>query len=227
MRGGQGTLTGLAQLVAEEIAQDGQAGAGLDQPAGEGVAQIVQARGIVTAEDLADAECMRRAVMRVKALANLLGAGDAEASVFWKDKATGLRCRARPDWLHWHGPKRATVLDIKTINDITFDSIQKAIASYGYHRQAAHYSNGLRAVGVEVEEFVFGFVSSSYPFIAAAYVLDGESAQQGADEVEELLGRFADCKARNEWPAFGDGYQLTGLPTWAKRTNDVEIEVIQ
>ena len=186
-----------------------------------------QTRDIVTADDMAGAEHMRRAVLRVKALANLLSAGDAEASVFWKDKATGMRCRARPDWLHWHGPKRATVLDVKTIGDITFDAIQKAIATYGYHRQAAHYSNGLRAAGVEVEEFVFGFVSSSYPFIAAAYVLDDETAQQGADEVEELLGRFAECKARNEWPAFGDGYQLTGLPAWAKRTSEVEIEVIQ
>lgn len=185
-----------------------------------------QTASIINADDFNAAQAMRAAFVRVKALSNLLSSGDAEASVFWQDKATGLRCRARPDWLHWHGPKRVTVLDVKTINDITADGIQRAIATYGYHRQAAHYSNGLRAVGIEVEEFVFGFVSSSYPYIAAAYVLDDETAQQGADEVDELLGRFADCKARNEWPAFGDGYQLTGLPTWAKRTGEVEVSYV-
>ena len=55
------------------------------------------------------------------------------------------------------------------------------------------------------------------------YVLDDETAQQGRDEVSELLDRFANCKRMGEWPAFGDGYQSIGLPTWAKRSSEVEV----
>lgn len=182
-----------------------------------------QTATIITADDMARAQQQRAAVHKVQALRNLLSKGTAEASVFWTDAATGLRCRARPDWLHWHGPRRATVLDLKTISDLTADAVQRAVASYGYHRQAAHYSAGLRAVGVEVEEFVFGFVSSSYPYLAAAYVLDDETIDQGREEVEDLLHQFADCQKRGEWPAFGDGYQATGLPAWAKRSSEVEV----
>jgi exodeoxyribonuclease VIII len=185
-----------------------------------------QTTAIISRDDMEGAEAQRAAVYRIKSLANLLSAGDAEASVFWKDAATGLRCRARPDWLHWHGPKRATVLDIKTISDLTPDAVQRAVGAYGYHRQAAHYTAGLNAIGIDVEEFVFGFVSSSYPFLAASYVLDDETAQQGRDEVAELLSYFALCKQRDEWPAFGDGYQLTGLPTWAKRSSEVEVSYV-
>lgn len=186
-----------------------------------------QTQTIISLDDAATAHAQHSAVLKVKALARLLRSGYAEASVFWSDSATNLRCRARPDWLHWHGPKRCTVLDIKTISDLTPDAVQRAVGAYGYHRQAAHYTAGLRAIGIDVEEFVFGFVSSSYPFIAAAYVLDDETAQQGRDEVAELLGYFANCKARDEWPAFGDGYQATGLPAWAKRTSEIELEIIQ
>lgn len=191
----------------------------------EGIAwRDAQTLEIVGKSDLDTAAAQRAAFLGVKSLANLMQSGDAESSVFWVDAATGLRCRARPDWLHWHGPKRATVLDVKTISDLTADAVQRAIGSYGYHRQAAHYSAGLRAAGVEVEEFVFGFVSSSYPFLAAAFVLDDETAQQGRDEVAELLERFANCQRLGKWPAFGDGYQSAGLPAWARLSNEVEVE---
>jgi hypothetical protein len=193
----------------------------------EGMAwRDAQSAQIISLADLEAADAQQAAVLRVTALRNLLSSGDAESSVFWTDKPTGLRCRARPDWLHWTGKQRAIVLDLKTISDLTEKTVQRAIASYGYHRQAAHYTAGLQACGIEVEEFVFGFVSASYPFLAVAYVLDDETAQQGRDEVSELLDRFANCKRSGEWPAFGDGYQLTGLPTWAKRSSEVEISYV-
>jgi hypothetical protein len=118
-------------------------------------------------------------------------------------------------------------LDIKTIHELTPDAVQRAIGTYAYHRQAAHYTAALQENGIDVEAFVFGFVSSTYPYIACAYVLDDETAAQGRDEVAELMDRFATCKREGFWPALGDGYQLTGLPTWAKRGSEVEVEIVQ
>lgn len=190
----------------------------------EGMAwRDAQDKQIIARSDMETAEAQREAFLRVEVLRGLLSHGEAEASVFWRDGATGLRCRARPDWLRHTTPRRVSVLDVKTISELTPSAVQRAIGTYGYHRQAAHYTNGLQALGHTVEQFVFGFVSSSYPFLAAAYVLDDETAQQGQEEVAELLHYFATCKSRDEWPAFGDGLQMTGLPTWAKRTSEVEI----
>ena len=193
----------------------------------EGMAwRDAQTLQIVSHDDMYAAEAQREAVMRVTALRDLLSDGDSEASAFWTDKSTGLRCRARPDHLAWTGPKRATVLDLKTISELTPQAVQRAIATYGYHRQQAHYSNGLRACGIEVEEFVFGFVSSSYPFLAVAYLLDDETRDQGEQEVAELMDQFVTCQRTNHWPAFGDGYQLTGLPAWAKRSSELEVSYV-
>jgi len=194
----------------------------------EGMAwRDAQTQQIVGADDMQAAEAQRAALLRVTALRNLLaGVGDSEVSLFWEDPASGLRCKARPDRLRWTGPKRATALDLKTISDLTPESVQRAIATYGYHRQQAHYSAGLRACGIELDEFVFGFVSSSYPFLAAAYVLDDETREQGEDEIAMLLDRYAFCEKAGEWPAFGDGYQLSGLPAWAKRSSEVEVSYV-
>ena len=220
-----GTLAHVAVLEPAELhARYVQKPPGMRFSTKEGMAwRDAQTLEIVSRDDMETAEAQYAAVMGVTALRNLLSSGDAEASTFWIDKATGLRCRARPDWLHRTGKRSAIALDLKTISELTPEAIQRAIATYGYHRQEAHYTAGLEACGVHIEEFVFGFVSSSYPFLAVAHVLDDESKQQGRDEVAELLERFAYCKAQNEWPAFGDGYQLTGLPRWAKRSSEIEV----
>jgi hypothetical protein len=224
-----GTLAHVAVLEPAELqARYVQKPPGMRFSTKDGMAwRDAQTLEIISRDDMETAEAQRAAVMRVTALANLLSAGEAETSAFWSDKATGSRCRARPDWLHRTGKRSAIALDIKTISELTPEAIQRAIANYGYHRQEAHYVAGLEACGIHIEEFVFGFVSSSYPFLAVAHVLDDESKGQGQDEVAELLERFALCKARNEWPAFGDGYQLTGLPKWAKRSNEIELEIVQ
>lgn len=178
---------------------------------------------IITAEAASQAEQQRRAIWRVPVLAKLLAHGFAESSCFWRDAATGLRCRARPDWIHPTGNKSCVVVDLKSISDLTAESVQRAIASYGYHRQQAHYRNGVEACGLHVEEFVFGFVSSSYPYLAAAMVIDDESAGQGQEEVAELLAKFKGCQELNFWPAFGDGYSATSLPLWARRSQETEV----
>lgn len=177
---------------------------------------------IVQADAIDAALAQQAAVLSVPQLRQILSKGEAEVSLFWDDESTGLRCRARCDWLHWTGQNRVIAMDLKTTADITPEGVRRSIASYGYHRQHAHYCNGLRACGIEVEAFVFGFVSNSYPFLAAPYLLDDEAMEQGQQEIDELLNLYAWCKERNEWP-FVDGYQIASLPNWAKRINEVEV----
>lgn len=182
---------------------------------------------IISDDQHKGALAQRAAVQRVQVLRRILSSGIAEASLFWIDKATGLRCKARPDWLHFIGATKVEPLDLKTISDLTPEAVEGAVTAYGYHRQRAHYLNGIRACGMQAEDFGFAFVSSCYPYIAAPYLLDDETCEQGADEVAELLATFADCKARNEWPAFGDGFQLTGLRKWVRRSQEVEVSFVE
>lgn len=182
---------------------------------------------IITQDDMARAHAQRDAILRNDYMADILEGADTEVSVIWNETATGseLRCKARPDAMK-KADGRMLVADLKTTADITPRSIQRTIATFGYHRQQAHYCAGLEACCVAGVEFVFFFVSSTYPYLAVPYVLDDETAQQGRDEVAELLTYYAECKHLGRWPVCGAGPQLIGLPGYAKRSSEVEISYV-
>jgi exodeoxyribonuclease VIII len=177
---------------------------------------------IISHTDHATAQAMAKALRSQPLISEVLASGFAESTCIWTDEATGLRCKARPDWIHPTRPGACIALDVKTIDDLTHDSVSKAIARYAYHRQQAHYIAGIEACGLEVREFIFAFVSSSYPHIARAFVLDDDTAAQGADEVAALLARYKACDQLGLWTEVDPGYQLVGLPAWARRTTELE-----
>lgn len=179
---------------------------------------------IISAEQWKTALDQRDALRANTFIADILNTnGHAEVSASWMDEATDLRCKMRADYVA-NAPGGCFVLDLKTATDASPEGFSKAVAGFGYHRQQAHYSNGWKAAaGVSGVEFVFAVVSNEYPYIATAYILDSESAQQGQDEVAELLAQFAQCQRDGIWPAYGAGPQIISLPAWAKPKQEVEI----
>jgi hypothetical protein len=174
-------------------------------------------REVVSADQYSATRQQVAAVLAVPELANLLGEGYAESSVFWIDEATGVFSKARPDWVHPLPDGRVILLDLKSTVDPAPQAFGRAIFNFGYHRQAAHYTQGFTAAtGREVAAFVFGAVSAEYPFIAVPYMLDEESRLMGYADRARLMGLYAECERSNTWPAFGDGVQLVSLPAWAK-----------
>lgn len=199
--------------------------AGLDGRTREGRewAEAHADRVIVTAEQWETAQAQRAAVLANEQAAEWLSKGTAEVSVFWVDAATGVYCKARPDWLHVDRDGRRVMPDLKTASDVSPDGFSRAIATYGYHRQQAHYTS---APCLPVDLFAFVAVSSSYPFIAVTYMLDDESLQQGRDEVAELLTTYAECQRSGKWPTYGQGVQSIALPKWARRSNEIEVAFV-
>jgi hypothetical protein len=203
--------------------------AGLDLRTKEGKAWAESVAGleIITADQAAMAESQRQAVLAVPELAALLSSGYAEASVFWVDKATGVYCKARPDWVHPLSDGRVILLDIKTTADESPAGFAKSVAAFGYHRQEAHYRAGFEAAtGKEVAAFIFAAVTSAPPVLAVPYHLDDQASMQGAEEVAELLDLFAQCQRAGIWPPYGEGYQSISLPRWAQRNTEVEVSFV-
>lgn len=193
--------------------------------AGREWAESVAGLEVIAAEQMQTAISQSAAFDAVPELAAMFsGEVHAEASFFWIDKATGVYCKARPDLMQQTSDGKVRLLDVKTTGDVAPEAFGRTVNTYGYHRQQAHYSTGVEAVtGMVVESFVFGVVSSAFPFLAVPYLLDDETAAQGVGEVATLLQRYADCDAKNEWPAYGRGYQVTGLPVWARASQETEV----
>lgn len=186
-------------------------------------------RHVITPDEFALVQQQLDAVMREPELAALLRAGHGEVSIFWIDEATGIYCKARPDWLPTlAGIRRGssiTTLDLKTCADESPNAFGRAAARLRYDLQAAHYTAGIEAVtGCVVDRFVFGAVTSKPPVLAVPYVLTDEIRDQGRDERRELMERLAWCQRENQWPAYGAGIQLLDFPAWAKAGGEVEVE---
>lgn len=137
--------------------------------------------------------------------------GEVEASPVW-EVADSLACKARIDKLcQQHG----VVLDLKTTKDASPQGFQRTVFARGYHRQAAFYLDGLAALGVTVNDFVFIAVEKTAPYAVGVYRLTDEAVEAGRRELAALLARFREYLRRDYWPGYGDGILDISLPAWA------------
>ena len=136
-----------------------------------------------------------------------------EHTVFWTDKETGIECKARFDVL---GP---LLVDLKTTRDASPKGFARAIATYGYHIQAAHYMAGAVANGMEPRGFLFACVETSAPYLAAGYLLGNPTLEQGERERRDALLTYAQCLREDRWPGYNDDrIEVIDLPNWAQRS---------
>ncbi|MDG9858458.1 PD-(D/E)XK nuclease-like domain-containing protein [Pseudomonas nitroreducens] len=137
--------------------------------------------------------------------------GDAEASIYWNERSTGLLARCRPDKtinrLGW-------LVDVKTTADI--EKFSRSAYDYRYHVQDSFYSDGYEAqFGEQPAGFVFLVVSTSidcgrYP--VRLFAMDTEAKMAGRQAYLEDMATYADCMQSGEW----SGLETLSLPYWAK-----------
>jgi hypothetical protein len=160
-----------------------------------------------------DAERVRRmadAVHKHPAARFLLDLpGRREPSYTWKDPATGLECKTRPDW---HSEDRRLVVDVKTTKDASRVEFAKSIASFDYHVQAAWNQGAL-----EAEQFLSLCIESERPYAVAVYPASGALIAAGQRRIEAAMLLLAECQATGKWPGYGDLVQEPiDLPGWCR-----------
>ncbi|WP_440708793.1 PD-(D/E)XK nuclease-like domain-containing protein [Herbiconiux sp. YIM B11900] len=156
-------------------------------------------------QDIADnVNAMAEAVVAHKTARRLVEFGRAEVSVFATDPETGVRMRARFDYL------ADTAVDLKSIGT-TADSenFSKQVATMGYDVQESHY---LHTLGCATGDFSTGMrfivVETEPPHLVQVHELSNEFAEIGAARAREARRRF---KAGSETGIWG-GYEPEPLP---------------
>ena len=168
---------------------------------------------------------------KVRAMADALGAGlDAfglrdlftngrpEVSAFWTDERHGVERRSRFDWLPNTDGGQLSIVDYKTTASAETGAIQRAIASYGYHQQAAWYIDTARALGIaEDVRLLFVFQEKTAPYLVNVVTLDDLALTVGRSLNDEALQVFAECTATDTWPGYATEIETLPLPLWAVR----------
>jgi hypothetical protein len=170
-------------------------------------------RTIIKEEEYTAVVAMRNSVRSHPGAGPLLAQGEAERSLAWTDPDTGIKCKARLDWVG------GSIVDVKTAVDIDPLRFGATVARYGYHLQAAFYRMAVtNALGLVDMPFHIIAVEKSAPYDVVPYQLDDASLFAGEEEVRGLLAQLKSCREKNEWPGRCEREVMLSLPGWAFTT---------
>jgi len=176
---------------------------------------------IISADDFKTISAMREALMNCKLASSLLyGKGKTELPFFWKDKDSGELCKVKLDRLI-RLDRRFVVVDYKTAKSAQTDQFVHSMIKYGYHLQAAMYTEGvMKAKKLKYRpDFIFVVQEKTEPYSVNVIYVPNESSvmQYGYDTFRELLGTLHKCKELDQYPGylgmFGDMNEAY-LPGW-------------
>lgn len=170
-------------------------------------------RTVLSADEYSTCCAMRDAARAHPGAGPYLAHGTAEQTITWIDEPSGLRCKARLDWV---STSRPAIVDLKTARDVTPRRFASAAAGLLYHAQMAFYCMGWRAVtGADLAPVLIA-VESEAPHDVVCYRLDEEAQDEGRVIVRDLLDELAERQRTGCWPGVDRGVeQILSLPRWA------------
>ncbi len=179
----------------------------------------LEAKGLILLErKIWDLCCTVRAKIQMHASAwQILSHVDTsrEVSLVW-DQITArgfpVRCKARPDVLNLTA---GITVDVKSCVSAEPEDFRSAVFRFGYHRSAAHYLDGMRALGLSIDCYIYLAIEKEPPYEIALYALEQSAIEAGWAESRVLLDRYGECVAKNDWPGYSRNVMTTGLPAWA------------
>jgi len=175
-------------------------------------AEANEGRTIITSDQWDTAHLIRDQLLADPEYRRVCNPGGLiEFSAFGTDADTGLDIKARAD--HYFD---GTVMDLKSAVDASPHGFARAVASYRYHLQAAHYLEMF-----EADRFVFVAIEKSPPYAHGVYTLDEASIEQGRIERRRALDGIAEHRQTRKWPSYG--VQELSLPNWAFDDEDIEV----
>ena len=144
--------------------------------------------------------------------------GDRERPFFWTDADTGEACKCRVDCLT-ETEDGLVIVDYKTANNADTDIFNHSIWKYGYHFQAAMYSEGVMQCLelTERPQFVFIVQEKTMPYSVNVVTVPPEVMLAGLDTFRELIGIYHECKETGYWYGYTGPFNEPNeayLPGW-------------
>jgi hypothetical protein len=152
------------------------------------------------------------------ALALLKAEGYPEASIFWQEDSTPLRCR--PDFMRNDG----LIVDLKTCRSAKPSFFQKDAWNMHYDVSVALTARGYNALyEQQPDNYVFLCIETEPPYIVEAYEthkpmddFTGLSYQEiGEMRLTNLLNDYRECVANDHWPGYVGKISTMKAPRWA------------
>lgn len=168
--------------------------------------------------DAAVVDAMYAAIANHDVAPHLFTGGASEVSAFWLDHETGVKCKARFDYLpDKQAGRRLIVPDLKSAVSADPEEFARAAARYGYLFQQVHYSNALRTLGVDDDPaFLFVVVEKDAPHLVnVGQFAEKDDLHLAVAALDKALRLYRTCLEADHWPGW-PGVTDLSLPTWHK-----------
>lgn len=160
-----------------------------------------------------------------KVLSQMIPGGrdcNVEVSYTWVDPETGVRCKARADFIVWaKGDKPGMRVDFKSCADPSADGFANSVRTHGYHIQDFMQEEGLRVLGYPKVGGLWFAVQNKGPYKVASYrvMTNEESAtalisSYSQQEYRGALRDYAECLRTGVWPGLPTETRPIDLPTY-------------
>ncbi len=166
-----------------------------------------------------EAERMAEAITNHPLAAKLLGMeGITEEPIRWEDE-NGHLLKCKPDRLIPDGSLNCMLYpELKSSITPTPEEFAKQAYNFGYHRQMAHYGDGITAKYDRLCHSIFIVVGKEEPHDVFVYQPDDEFINLGHYENTVTRTALENSLQRNEWHAKDQNeLQTLSLPAWARR----------
>lgn len=167
---------------------------------------------IITIDQAQRAIGMRDAVRGCPLVMPYLATGAPEQVIQWKDRKTGVACKARLDWSN-----DAALLDLKSAkNAVDMRAFSADAFRLGYFHQLAFYQRGLavvRGMGEGPPAFIVA-VEPELPHDVAVYRLSEDALHFVGQHIDQLLAKVVECRVSGIWPGTFNAEQLLDMPKW-------------
>lgn len=178
----------------------------------------------------ADVDVMREMVVALEQcpLAKKLmwGKGENETPFFWTDKETGEKCKVKLDRFVKFN-RRWYVIDYKTATCAETNKFNSSIWKFGYHLQAAMYTEGVR-ISKKLRKrpgFLFVVQEKNPPYSVNVVEVSEEVMAAGNAKFHQLLEKYHACRVIDQWPGYltdnvpNDAF----VPTWMQEVMDDDV----
>ena len=176
---------------------------------------------IITPDDFETINEMRNALQECKLAADMIE-GQHEVPFFWTDPETGEKCKCKADAVKTVDGKYV-IVDYKTTTDASMEAFNRHILRFGYHVQAAMYTEGLQTA-LELDyrpRFLFVAQEKNAPYAVNVVDVGEDVMNYGSTVYHELLRKYHECNEMDLWPGYvGDVANDCWLPGWV----DAEFE---
>lgn len=150
----------------------------------------------------------------------LIDACEKEVTIYWVDEETGLSCKARFDLL---SEELRFAGDLKSTLCASREAWGRTMFQRLYHVQAAHYCEGMRALGMPLEKFTFFAMEKRRPYVCATYDTTPADWELGYLLRQRAMRTLKRCLESDTWPGYTRRVEPCPMPAYAHyQLNDKE-----